>query len=237
MIVTPVKTDRIRPKTLSVVEVLDQFLPPLADGSVIAVTSKLVSICEGRLVPFKKAGLQELIEQESDYFLSPDQAKHKLTITKNILIPKAGIDTSDFSQSYILWPENAQATANQIRKYLSDKTGLKDIGVIITDSTTAPLLRGVRGIALAHSGFLATKKSKTEVRANMAAGLAAAAVLVMGEGSEQTPIAIISDLPFIEFVDRDPKIQELNLLNLDLRNDLYGPLLGSVDWQRGKSGQ
>lgn len=233
MKVTAIKTDRIRPKTLSILEVLDKFLPEVTDRSIIAITSKVVSICENRLVPFKDTSLSELIKRESDYYLPFETAAHKLTITRNILIPKAGIDKSDFSQSYILWPKDPQKTANEIREFIRKKSGHKNIGVILTDSTTAPLMRGVRGISIAHSGFLATKKNKTDVRASVVEGLAAAAVVVMGEGAEQTPIAVISDIPFVDFVDNDPSVDELSLLNLDFTHDIYGKMLSGLDWLKG----
>jgi F420-0:gamma-glutamyl ligase len=36
-------------------------------------------------------------------------------------------------------------------------------------------------------------------KVNVADALAAAAVLVMGEGSEQTPLVVIGDVPFVTF--------------------------------------
>jgi F420-0:gamma-glutamyl ligase len=63
--------------------------------------------------------------------------------------------------------------------------------------------------------------------------LAAAAVLVMGEGSEQTPLALIKDLPFIAFQDRDPSPEELAAAAIALEDDLYAPLLTRAPWQRG----
>lgn len=233
MIVTPIKTERIRPNTLDIFEVLDKFLPALQENTVIAITSKVVSICEGRLVPYSQTTRDELIKQESDYYIMDEESERRLTITKNILIPRAGIDASRYNRSYILWPEDPQASANRIRQHLLKTHNLKNVGIIITDSTTAPLVRGVRGIAIAHSGFLATKKGLSNVRVSIAQGLAAAAVVTMGEGAEQTPLAIISDVPFVQFTRSNPRQSELNTLNLDFKEDIYGRLLSSVAWQKG----
>jgi dihydrofolate synthase / folylpolyglutamate synthase len=71
-------------------------------------------------------------------------------------------------------------------------------------------------------------------KVNVVDALAAAAVLVMGEGSEQTPLAIISDLPFVTFYDRDPSMEELQQLRIAIDDDLYGPLLTSVRWRKGQ---
>jgi len=48
-------------------------------------------------------------------------------------------------------------------------------------------------------------------------------------------LAIITDIPFVEFQDRNPNKEELEALRLDIKRDLYAPLLNSVDWNRGKS--
>jgi F420-0:gamma-glutamyl ligase len=68
-------------------------------------------------------------------------------------------------------------------------------------------------------------------RVHVADALAAAAVLLMGEGDEQTPLAVINDIPFVEFQARNPTVEELQELQIALDDDLYAPLLKSVNWQ------
>ena len=46
-------------------------------------------------------------------------------------------------------------------------------------------------------------------KSNVVDALAESAVAVMGEGSEQTPLAIIRDVPFVQFQDRNPTNKEL----------------------------
>jgi F420-0:gamma-glutamyl ligase len=71
--------------------------------------------------------------------------------------------------------------------------------------------------------------------AAVANGLASASVLTMGEGSEQTPIAIISEVPFVKFQDRNPTKEELELFYLkDKDEDLFAPFLNAVKWLPGK---
>ena len=68
---------------------------------------------------------------------------------------------------------------------------------------------------------------------NVVDALGAAAVFVMGEGSEQTPLAVISDLPSVQFQAREPSAEELQRLRISQEDDIYGPLLMSVPWHKG----
>jgi nucleotide-binding universal stress UspA family protein len=164
-----------------------------------------------------------------------------LTIKGSRLIPMAGIDESNADGHYILWPRDAQQSANALRAFLCERFSLRQVGVLITDSTTAPLRSGVTGIAVAHSGFSALNsyigapdlfgRTLRMTRANVAEGLAAAAVLAMGEGSEGTPIAVISEAAFVVLQDRDPTEGELADLRITPESDLYAAMLRAVPWQ------
>ena len=67
----------------------------------------------------------------------------------------------------------------------------------------------------------------------VADALATAAVLAMGEGNEQTPLAVIEDVPFVQFQQRNPNKKELTELTIDPKDDLYAPLLKGVKWRKG----
>jgi F420-0:gamma-glutamyl ligase len=56
----------------------------------------------------------------------------------------------------------------------------------------------------------------------------------MGEGSEQTPLALIDEVPFVQFQERDPSRAELDQLRVAPEDDLYAPLLEHVPWQRNE---
>ena len=142
-----------------------------------------------------------------------------------------------------MWPKDPQKSANEIREHLKKKYGLKNVGVLITDSKTTPLRYGVTGIGISHSGFLAINnfigtpdifgRILKMTTVSVMDGLSSAAVVCMGEGSEQTPLAIISDASFVKFVDHNPTDEELGLLNIDLETDVYGELLKGAPWQKG----
>lgn len=246
MTIRPVRTGRLPIARQSLTALLDRHLPPIHEGDIVAITSKVVSICEGRFIPRDAVHKQELVEREADWFLPPDMGAHGVVLTIKCLrlIPTAGIDESNADGHYILWPEDAQQSANAVRAFLRERFGLRRVGVLITDSSTAPLRSGTTGIALAHSGFCALNsyigmpdlfgRTLRMTRANVADGLAAAAVLAMGEGSEGTPCAVIGEMPFVEFQDHDPSAHELAELRITPETDLYAPLLRAVPWQTSR---
>jgi putative folate metabolism gamma-glutamate ligase len=249
MKVTGVKTERITAGATGLLALLERVITELDEGSVIAITSKIVSLCEGSVVPADQIDKDELVVRESDLYLPASLSKyrHHFTITNNTLIPMAGVDESNGDGQYVLWPKDAQATANQVRVWAKQKFGFCQIGVIVTDSTCHPLRRGTNGIMLAYSGFRALNdyvgrpdlfgRPFTVSQADVAGGLAAAAVLQMGEGAEQTPIAILTDLPFVDFQDRNPTAEELATVIIPLEEDLFAPFLTSVQWRKGLRSQ
>lgn len=226
-------------------KVITDALPvQITDGSILAVTSKIVAICEGNVRDSQKFTKKELIVDESEYFFETP-AEFTLTIKNNILIPTAGIDESNTDAGFVLWPEDSYESARKIRQYFVDKYKLKNFGVIITDSRTSPLRRGTTGIGIGYAGFqglndyretpdIFGRKLKVTLSNNVDA-LAVAAVFAMGEGSEQTPIALIEDLPQIVFDEKFPTAEELKELTIPMDEDLYGPLLQGVEWKKGKS--
>lgn len=246
MKITTYKTDKITSRSHQIFDVLDRALPTLPDGCIVAIAAKIVSLCEGRVVSPDTAQKDDLIANEAQWYL-PRAGKYNVsfTITHNLLIPSAGIDESNANDRYILWPKDPQASANRIREYLAQKHSGKRIGVIITDSTTRPLQWGTTGIAIAHSGFNPLKnyigtedvfgRKLQFQKSNLANGLAAAAVALMGEGNEQTPITLLEDLPLIEFQHKNPSQKELDSLRIEPQDDLFWPLLRHAQWQKGKA--
>lgn len=224
--------------------ILDRYVKKIEENSVVAITSKIFSICEGNIIDSTGIDKEKLVYHEADLFLRGENKFGAiLTIKNNILIPTAGIDESNGNGKLILWPKNPQKSANKIRKYLKNKFKLKNLGLIITDSKTTPLRWGTTGIAIAHSGFEALNsyignkdifgREMIATKANIADGLASSAVLAMGEGNEQTPIALITNIPFVRFQERNPTEKEVSELAIDLKDDLYSKILTSVRWQKG----
>lgn len=249
MKVIAIKTHKITREDADIIKILDQYIVGLKENSVLAITSKIVSITEGSILkiedPQNEQIKEKLIEENSQYFLPRASSKYNIsfTVTNNILSASAGIDESNGNGYYILWPKNPQESANKIREYLSAKFNLSNVGMIITDSKTTPLRWGVTGITLAHSGFLALKDyiGKPDLfgrpfvyeKLNISDSIASAAVLAMGEGSEQTPLAVIEDLENVDFQDRNPTDEELRGLKINMDDDLFAPFLKNVDWQKG----
>lgn len=246
MKITAIKTHKITKSDSDLFAILDKYINELKDGSIVAITSKVVSVCEGNIIPVEGSSKDELIKKEADLYLPRGENRYNLflTIKNNRLAVSAGIDESNANGNYVLWPKDSQKSADKVREYLKKRFGLKKVGVIITDSITTPLRFGVMGAALAHSGFLALNdligtpdvfgRKLKMTKVSVLDGLAASAVLIMGEGGEQTPLAVITDAPFVEFQDRNPTKKELDDLKISIEDDVYGPILKSAPWKKGK---
>ncbi len=245
MRIQPIKTHPIPPTERDLFALLDRYVTELPERSVLAITSKVVAICEGRVRPIAGTDKRQLITEEAQRYL-PADARYgvSLTIKHGMLIATAGIDESNSDGHYVLWPSDAQRSADAVRAHLSQRFGLREVGVVLTDSRTTPLRLGVTGVALAHSGFLALNdyvgksdlfgRALRMTKVNVMDALATSAVLVMGEGSECTPLALLDELPFVTFQSRNPSAEELAALRTSLEDDLYAPLLTRVEWQRGR---
>ncbi len=245
MIVHAVKTRTVLPNACTLPELLNESLPDVTEGSIVAITSKVVSLCEGAVAPLDAIDKHELIQREADKYVVLPANEYDITFTvvKNTLMPNAGVDESNATGVYVLWPRDPQQTANAVRAYLCERFGLKQVGVVITDSTARPLRWGMGGIAIAHSGFKEVRDYRGEQdlfgreftmeTAAISGSLAAAAVLVMGEGAECTPLAVVEDVPFVEFQDCDPSAEELEALKISVDNDIFAPIWRAVSWKTG----
>ncbi len=250
MKVNPIKTEKIVPgKHTDILSVIDNYLHYVPEKSVVAITSKIVSICEGRFLDMDGADKDEIIIGEAEMYVPRSDNSHNmlLTIIGGAMNFSSGVDESNSDGKFILWPKNPQLSANTIREHLVTKHGLSYVGVIITDTASVPMRWGQRGVfVLAHSGFAALNKyvGKKDIfgrvmnftSSAVADALGTTATLVMGEGNEQTPIATIEDLPFVEFQGRNPTEDELEKIKMTMKNDLYSDLLLSLSWKKGGSG-
>jgi len=61
--------------------------------------------------------------------------------------------------------------------------------------------------------------------------LSVAAVMEMGEGLEQTPIALITNIPYVEFLSRNPTKKELDQMRVKLDEDLYSIFFENAPWE------
>ncbi|MDR1031593.1 MAG: coenzyme F420-0:L-glutamate ligase [Holosporales bacterium] len=228
--------------------ILKDNLPKIGDNSILAITSKIVSLFESRVIAKKDVKIKaDLVKQESDFYLETSQDNPMfITIKHGMLIPAAGIDESNGDDRYVLYPLSPFASAERIWRYVKELFGIKNLGVIITDSHTTPMRRGVTGIALSWCGLGATRncigrcdifKNRLQYTyVNNIDALAAAAVFTMGEADEQTPTAIITNAPNITFTQAPPSQDEVNSFMINLEEDLYGPILNRANWIKGGGG-
>jgi putative folate metabolism gamma-glutamate ligase len=231
MLATAIKTHKITPGE-SLFIILDTYVTKLMENTIIAIASKVISICENRLARKNKIKLS-LINKESEFcFAAPhDTGNFYLTLKDCRLIPNAGIDESNCNNAYALLPKKPQLTAKKIWQYLRKRDSLKNLGVIITDSNITPLRRGVTGIAIGWCGFKPTYdyngqedifgRSLQVTQINLLDSLATVATLTMGEGREQTPIATIKNVLKINFQNRAPTTKEKQTTYIDPKNDLF----------------
>lgn len=202
------------------------------ESSIIAVTSKIVALAEGRTKKeWNEKDKEKLIRRES--FAAIKTKYVWLTLKDGMLLPSAGIDESNAAGKLILLPKDSFASAQMIRNALRKKYGLKRLGVVITDSRTMPLRAGVVGVALGYAGFKGLRdyrgtkdlfgRKMIFSTTDVADSLATAAVLLMGEGREQQPLALIEDAP-VEWAKRVKRDE----LHIPLRDDMYQPILSRL---------
>ena len=228
-------------------DLLERSLPQksVKEKSILVVTSKIVAISQGRCIKIESVkDKSQLIKKESDLYLDREEYPNKwgvmLTMKNNILIPTAGIDESNANGYYVLWPEKPFEAAKEIHSFVKEKFNIKELGVIISDSHTTPLRLGVGGIAVSYHGFDPLRsyigikdifgRAMKFSQSNIADSIADASVLVMGECAEQTPLAIVEDIDFVKFGGTG---SVENPLIIDKKEDLYSPLLNSVNWKKG----
>lgn len=248
MVIKAIKTRKLLPPKDNLWDLLST-IKSLKENSVVAITSKVVAIGEGRCIPLRSIDKDKLIVKEADKYLPRKLNELTMyTIKNNLLVAAAGIDESNGASCYILWPKNPELSAKKIWEFLRKKFYLKNLGIIITDSRVTPLRRGVMGVAISYFGFKPIKdyRGKKDLfgrkfemeTTDLPDSLATAAVLEMGEGAECQPIAIISDVPYIEFIQKKyaPKNPD-DSFEIQEKEDLFYPFLSSVKWKKGGSGK
>ncbi len=218
MEIIPLKTPLIKPNNDIAGIIAERAnAHDIADGDIIVVSSKVVALAEGRIVDYTKInagkrakklaqaysledGFAQLVVDEADAIFGGVR-RAIMTLKNGIFVANAGIDHSNAPINHaILWPNNPQRSAVELRKKLSNALG-KRLGVIICDSHCIPLRAGSAAVAIGISGMHAVidergKKDLFErelliTRRAVADNLSCAAVSVMGECAECTPAAIV----------------------------------------------
>ncbi|MFI5260548.1 MAG: coenzyme F420-0:L-glutamate ligase [Candidatus Paceibacteria bacterium] len=214
----------------------------IREGDIIAISSKVVSIGEGACIPLEERDKKELAISEAEWYRFVPGAAHKklFTIARGVITGSSGIDESNGNGHYILYPKDPFKSARTLRMWLQKTYGVKNIGVIITDSKSDLLRRGAIGFALAWDGIdplrdyrgdpdLFGRPIRVEL-ANLIDALAAAAGLHMGEVAERTPVVVLRDVPNVVFKNRSPKLDQL-IVRPD--EDIFAPVMFRPKWKRG----
>lgn len=246
-----IKTRVLVPPRDDLLGVIRNSIKQIPEQSILVVTSKVVSIWQGRSIPKDRfPNKDELVKKESDKYLPKRFVPGKWvmhTMKHDLFIPSAGVDESNANGFYVLWPSRSERAAEILHRWIRKTYRVKECGVIITDSHTIPLRRGTIGISLAHWGFNPLRdyhgtkdifgRKFTMTQTNIADGLAAAAVVVMGEGRERTPLALITDISSVRFIGRSRRSQKsFPPLKIPEKEDLYYPFLSCVAWKKGGGG-
>lgn len=230
MLVRPVKT-RIFKEGERLPDFIQTHIPKLKDGSVLIVTSKIVALAERRTAPNDPKTKERLIKSESTFALPTKWVW--LTLKDGFVIANAGIDESNADGKLILLPKDSFKAAAKIRTEMMKRYKVKNLAVILTDSRIWPLRAGVTGVALGYAGLKGLKdyRKRKDIfgrpfkfeTVSVVDGLAAAAVLTMGEGDECIPLAVIDDAP-VEFTSRVAPHE----LQIPLADDIYLPFFGKL---------
>ncbi len=215
-----------------------KYISTVKEGDIVVVTSKIVALSEGRTVFCNSEKEKEkIIRSESEFAL-----KTKLvwvTIKDGTVMASAGVDESNADGKIILLPKDSFAFAQMLHTKLKKFYKVKNLGIIISDSGLLPLRAGVIGVAVGYAGFKGVKDyvGKKDIfgrvlkfsRTDMADSLATSAVLLMGEGSEQQPLALIEDAPVL-FTNKTNKKE----INFNIKEDIFYPLFKNAFYGKKK---
>lgn len=231
MNVRPIKTRVFRERE-NLVSFIRTYVKKLPERSVLVVTSKIVALSEGRTAEHKNLlTKQELIKRESDFAFPTKWVW--LTLKDGFVVASAGIDESNGDGKLILLPKDSYRAAAKLRLALMKLYKVKELAVIIPDSRTVPLRAGAVGMAIGYAGMkgLRDYRGKKDIfgrdfrfeRVGVADCLASAAMVAMGDGAEQQPLALITNAP-VEFSARVDKTE----LRIPVADDIYLPFLNKI---------
>lgn len=202
----------------------------IRNQDVIVVGQKAISKAEGRIVNLdditpsprafelaKKTGKRpefiQIVLKDAERVLRANGDAFIVRTKNGQTCMNGGVDKSNVKgdSTYALLPENPDASARNLMRKIKRLTG-KDVGVVITDTRSRPFRRGQveECIGIAGINPLVDYRGQTDLfgytlrfkNVSLADELASAAELVMGQGREATPVAIIRGLKRANFQER-----------------------------------
>ncbi len=205
MKINPIRTDFFDPENQDFLDFLTKNLPSLKDKSVLFITSKLISLWQGRYVkrPEDFDGRErlklDLVKKEADKIFAFIKGKRKtyaVTQKHYTFILNAGIDP--FGKWFVLPIREPQETAKKLWKILRDKYSIKNLGVVFVDSKSEPLRRGLKGYSVGFWGILPFRRgTENDGRPlNIIDPLSSLSDIYMGKFSRERliPLVIIEEI-------------------------------------------
>jgi coenzyme F420-0:L-glutamate ligase / coenzyme F420-1:gamma-L-glutamate ligase len=215
----------------------------IEDNDVLVISSKYLSISEGRIKKLTRIKpssqaiqasklyhidprMMELILRESDEIFGGLYG-FVLTSIHKVLAPNAGIDKSNVPKgSVVLYPKYPYHSIEILKqKFLVNS--FKRVGIVLSDSRILPMRKGTVGVALACCGFEPVIDLKGTfdlfgnvlkyTSQNLADCLASLGTMIMGESDASTPVIIIRGLN-IKMTDNPVSS---DTLNMDSKFDIY----------------
>jgi coenzyme F420-0:L-glutamate ligase/coenzyme F420-1:gamma-L-glutamate ligase len=125
-------------------------LVDLADGEIVAVTSKVVAKAEGRVVTGDR---EALVPDETVRVVARRGLTTIVRTRHGLTLAAAGIDASNVARgSVVLLPEDPDGSARRIRAEISERTGC-NVGVVVTDTAGRAWREGQTDIAIGAAGL------------------------------------------------------------------------------------
>ncbi len=215
---------------------LKDLHPPLKNGDVLVIASKILATAEGRIVNLAEVkATRRAAKLASKYGMNPAHVQvildesdtvlggiHKtlITLKDDVLIANGGVDKSNAPANHVIvWPSNSDRWAAKIRQNVDSQLKAK-VAVIVADSRVHPLRIGTIGCAIGLSGLDPIReyrgvndlfgKPLLISRLAVADDLASTAHVLMGEAAEQLGLVVIRNAPIVcseEKNSRDMVIQ------------------------------
>ena len=246
MEVTPFHIETLRPPKDDLCTKIRASSLTLKEHDVVALSSKVVAIGEGRCVVREGTDLDALTRQEADLYLDRNQTPGGFvmhTIKNNTLIAHAGIDP--FAGYYVLWPEDPKRSAEELLAWFKKEYKLENLYLILTDSRSVFMRRGVIGTAIAWAGFEPVYDNRMREdllgfrsggsQTNIPDALAATAVFAMGEANEGTPLVRIRNAPYVQ-ESKTGNRKVFNSYEFPMEEDIFAPFMKDLPWKKGGRG-
>jgi len=125
-------------------------LVDLADGEIVAVTSKVVAKAEGRVVRGER---DDLLPQETVRVVARRGTTTIVRTRHGLTLAAGGIDASNVARGWVvLLPEDSDGSARRVRADIAARTG-RNVGVVVTDTAGRAWREGQTDIAIGAAGL------------------------------------------------------------------------------------